>query len=420
MSNQKPSLYRQEALDRLSSPEQLDEAIVITGSGHWAALAGLLILIATALLWAFTARVPTRIEGQGILFSSGGQMVDAISTASGTLISAGPSVGAKVRKGDVLAEIEQPDAAARLEIARTQADAARGALEALRREQAAVADARQANAEARKASLVAQMRAAEQRRAAYEQLVGNQEKLAAGGAMTALAVQQTREQLASATLDIATARTGLLAISAEEFAARSEDQRRLFEQNQKLLLAEAEVKQLDLQLSLFGKVTSPADGTLVEWKAPFGAYASAGSRIASVASGKGSLQFVLYVPPAEGKRIAAGMPVNVELGGLEKEQWGTLVGRVLSVSEFPATREGMQANLQNDVLVARFSKDGAPFSVVVDLERDAATASGYRWSGGVGAAAALSAGTTGKARITIDSRTPASFLLPLLHKALGA
>lgn len=420
MSTSKPDLYRKEALDRLSSPEQLDEAIIITGSGHWAALAGLVLLIGASLAWALTARIPTRIEGQGILFSGGGQMVDAISTASGTLVAVDLPIGSRVRKGDILAEVVQPDIAAKLEVAKRQGEAISQALYLLRHELKVLAEARAANAVARKSALEMQMSAAEQRRTTYERQLGNQEKLAAGGVTTALAVQQAREQLASADLDIATARTALLTVSAEQFAAQAEDQRRLFEQNQKVLLAEAEVKQLDLQLTVFGKVTSPADGTLVEWKAPFGAYAPAGSRIAGVASGEGSLQFVLYVPPAEGKRIATGMPVNVELGGLEKEQWGTLVGRVLSVSEFPATREGMQATLQNDVLVTRFSKEGAPFSVVVDLERDAATASGYRWSGGVGATAALSAGTTGKARITIDSRTPASFLLPLLHKALGA
>ncbi|MDH6233111.1 HlyD family secretion protein [Mesorhizobium soli] len=420
MNNQKSNLYRQEALDRLSSPEQLDEAIVITGSGSWAALLGLLILLATATAWAFTASIPTRIEGQGILFSGGGQMVDAISTASGKLLPVGQLIGGSVRKGDVLAEIDQPDASAKLALAKAQAEAAKEALQALRREQKAVADARLANAEARKASLEVQMRAAEQRRTVYEQFVGNQEKLAAGGVTTALAVQQTREQLASATLDIATARTGLLAVAAEQFAAESEDQRRFFEQNQKVLAADAEVKQLDLQLSLFGKVTSPADGTLVEWKAPFGAFTPSGTRVASVAAGEGSLQFMLYVPPAQGKRIKAGMPVNVELGGLEKENWGTLVGRILSVSEFPSTPEGMQAVLQNDVLVTRFAKEGAPFAAVVELERDETTASGYRWSGGTGASAELSAGTTGTAKVTVDSRTPVSFLLPLLRKALGA
>ncbi len=419
MTAPKNNLYRQEALDRLSSPEQLDEAIVITGTGSWAALAGVLLLLATFTGWAFTAQIPTRIEGQGILFSGGGQVVDAISAASGTLMKPRVAIGDKVRQGDVLAEISQPDAAARFEAAKAQAQAANEALAMLRQERHAVAEARTANGAARKAALQAQIEAAEQRRAAYERLVGNQEKLAAGGVTTANAVQQAREQLASATLDMASARTGLLTLAAEQLAAESEDQRRLFEQNQKVLSAEAELRQVDLQLSLFGKVTSPADGTVVEWKAPFGAFAPAGSRVASIVSGEGSLQFMLYVPPAQGKRVTPGLPVHVELGGLEKEQWGTLVGRVLSVSEFPATREGMLAVLQNDGLVSRFSKDGAPFAVVVELERDAATASGYRWSGGMGAAATLSAGTTGAAKVTIDSRKPVSFLLPLIRKGLG-
>lgn len=419
MSTQNKALYRQEALDRLSSPEQLDEAIVITSPGGWMALTGVVLLLACFVVWGFTASIPTRIAGQGILLYGGGQVVDAMAAASGALTHRHVEIGDRVREGDVLAEVSQPDVATRLDLAKAQAAAASEALDALRREQTALAAARNDNAEARKAALEAQIDAAEQRQAAYRKFVENQERLAAGGVTTASAVQQAREQLSSASLDIATARTGLLTLSAEQLASRSEDERRLFEQQQKVLAAEAEVRQLDLQLSTFGKITSPSDGVVVEWKAPFGAYTQAGSRVASIASGDGSLQFMLYVPPAQGKRVQVGMPVHIELGGMQKEEWGTLVGRVKSISDFPATFEGMQSILQNEALVSRFSRDGAPFAVQVELERDPATASGYRWSGGTGALARLSPGTTGTARITVDSRQPASFVLPFLKKVTG-
>lgn len=420
MTEQKSNLFRQEALDRLSSPEQLDEAIVITSSGSWIAAVGVLLLLATFIVWAFTAHIPTRIQGQGILFSGGGQVVDAISSAPGTLLRPYVKVGDKVHKGDVIAEILQPDIAAKLDVAKAQAKANQDAYEAMRNQQAALINAKKANAEARKASLEAQIKAAEQRHAAYEKLVSAQEKLSAGGITTAAALQQAREQLANATLDLATARTGLLALAAEQLSMESDAQRVRFEQDQKTRATEAEIRQLEFQLSAYGKITSPADGTLVEWKTPFGAFTPAATRIASVASGKGSLEFMLYVPPAQGKRIEPGMPVYIELGGMQKEQWGTLVGHVRSVSDFPATREGMQAILQNDGLVSRFSKEGSPFGVIVELDHDATTVSGYRWSGGTGALANLSAGTTGTAKVTIDSRKPVSFLLPFIRKVSGA
>ena len=268
MSAQNKNLYRQEALDRLSSPEQLDEAIVITSPGGWMALAGVVVLLATFVVWGFTASIPTRISGQGILFYGGGQIVDAIAAASGPLTHRHAELGDRVRQGDVLAEISQPDISTRLEMAEAQASAARAAMDALRREQKVLGEARGDNAAARKAALEAQIKAAEQRRDAYRGFVENQEKLAAGGVTTASAVQQAREQLSNASLDIATARTGLLTLAAEQLAGRSEDERRLFEQEQKVLAAEAEVRQLDLQLSTFGKITSPTDGILVEWKRP--------------------------------------------------------------------------------------------------------------------------------------------------------
>ena len=60
-------IFRQVALERLSSPEQLDQLIPITSSRGWLALAGLIAIIIAALVWSFVARLPTQVAGQGLL-----------------------------------------------------------------------------------------------------------------------------------------------------------------------------------------------------------------------------------------------------------------------------------------------------------------------------------------------------------------
>lgn len=59
--------YRQTALDRLSSPEQLDQLLVATRPQGWLALAALLVLLASALVWASYGTVTTRITAQGVV-----------------------------------------------------------------------------------------------------------------------------------------------------------------------------------------------------------------------------------------------------------------------------------------------------------------------------------------------------------------
>ncbi|KQN78276.1 NHLP bacteriocin system secretion protein [Devosia sp. Leaf64] len=420
MSQSGDSLYRKEALDRLSSPEQLDEMISISSTGAWAGLIGILLLAATFVAWAILGAIPTRIEGQGMLFSGGGQVVDAVSLASGTLSTAGYSIGQHVPRGAVLAEIEQPEVVLQLAAARERVVALSDALNVLEGEQARLSSARASNAEARRAAYVDQVAAAGQRQEAYAARLEAQERLAASGNAANATVQQVREQLASANQDLASARAGLLTIDADLLAAQAVEQRDLRNSQQQLAAAQAEVAQLTLQNDQFGKVVSPVDGVLVEWKAPFGTQAGAGRPVASVASGEGQLQFMLYVPPGEAKRITTGMTVNVELEGFKKEQWGTLVGEVVSVSPFPATPEGILAVTQNTTLVGKFSQGGAPFAVVVQLIPDPSSPSGYQWSGGSGATTPLSAGTLGGGKVTVETRSPLSFVLPFLRQAGGA
>jgi len=420
MSHEGESLYRKEALDRLSSPEQLDEMIAISSTGAWAGLIGVLLLLATFVAWAILGSIPTRIEGKGMLFSGGGQVVDAVSLASGTLSSAGLAVGEKVRRGDVLAEVDQPEMALRLAAAETRVATLTQSMDDLAAEQQRLRETRTGNAEARRTALADQLSASEQRQEAYTARLESQQKLVAGGVAATASLQQVREQLALASQDVTNTRSALLAIDGDILASEAADQRDLRAARQQLADAQAELDQLTLQTEQFGKVFSPVDGVLVEWKAPFGTYSAAGRPVASVASGEGQLQFMLYVPPGEGKLIEAGMTVNVELDGFKKEQWGTLVGRVVSVSPFPATPEGMRAVTQNDTLVSRFSQSGAPFAVIVELVADGANPSGYEWSGGSGAPIPLSAGTLGGGKVTVESRSPISFILPFFRQAGGA
>ncbi|MFN3500303.1 MAG: hypothetical protein ACK40A_18070, partial [Pannonibacter indicus] len=84
-SNQAIRLFRQAALDRLSSPEQLDQLISLTRPRDLLAMLTLFALIALAIGWSILGRVPERVKGSGILITTGGRVVDAVATGDGTL-----------------------------------------------------------------------------------------------------------------------------------------------------------------------------------------------------------------------------------------------------------------------------------------------------------------------------------------------
>jgi hypothetical protein len=68
---QKP-IFRKAALERLSSPEQLDQLMQVTTPKGWLALIALTGLLVMAVILGFVARIPITVTGQCILLDSGG------------------------------------------------------------------------------------------------------------------------------------------------------------------------------------------------------------------------------------------------------------------------------------------------------------------------------------------------------------
>jgi len=68
---QKP-IFRKAALERLSSPEQLDQLMQVTTPKGWLALIALTGLLVMVVVFGFVARIPITVTGQCILLDSGG------------------------------------------------------------------------------------------------------------------------------------------------------------------------------------------------------------------------------------------------------------------------------------------------------------------------------------------------------------
>ncbi len=64
------NLFRQEALERLSSPERLDELMTIVNLKTWLPLGTIGILLGLGLIWSLVGRIPVTTSGRGKLVYS--------------------------------------------------------------------------------------------------------------------------------------------------------------------------------------------------------------------------------------------------------------------------------------------------------------------------------------------------------------
>lgn len=59
-------LFRQTALEKVSSPEQLNDYIKVTNPSIWVILAAAFALLGSAIFWACTGSIPTYLSATGI------------------------------------------------------------------------------------------------------------------------------------------------------------------------------------------------------------------------------------------------------------------------------------------------------------------------------------------------------------------
>ena len=102
----KKDLYRQSALDRLSSPDQLEQLMQVISLKGWIALSGLCIVLAGAIAWGIFGSIPNNISGQGLLIKSGG--IEKVSTlGAGQITKVNVEASSFVEENEIVAEIDK-------------------------------------------------------------------------------------------------------------------------------------------------------------------------------------------------------------------------------------------------------------------------------------------------------------------------
>lgn len=67
------NIFRKSSLERISSPEQLNEYVKITNPSVWYVILGLFSLLIAAGIWAFTGTIPQTVQMTGVAFTNEAQ-----------------------------------------------------------------------------------------------------------------------------------------------------------------------------------------------------------------------------------------------------------------------------------------------------------------------------------------------------------
>lgn len=411
-------IFRSVALERLSSPEQLDQLMQVTTPRGWLGLAAMGGLLVTAAVWSVLGNIPERINGQGILIRSGG-VLEVESPSGGRVADLAVRVGEVITEGQVVARIDQQDLVDQIRQARAQV--ANLEAEARRLAEFGDRDARLQSAylERQRTNLRQSIAAGETSMRALQQKIDNEQQLVAQGLITRQALLSTVQEFEGVKEKVRASRSELLQLDVQALQVTSKKEEERQGNLAKLYEARRELERLENQHRSTSEVTSLYTGRVLELMTEQGSMVERGNPILTVdLTGKAvkNLEAVVYIPSVHGKKVKPGMEIQIAPSTVRKEEYGYLLGRVTYVSDFPVTPQGMRRVLKNEQLVSALSGTDAPYEVHADLLPDPSSSSSYRWSSSGGPPIRLQSGTLAGASIVVERRRPILMVIPQLRR----
>ena len=410
--------YRKAVLELHQSPERLNELITVSKPTGWIALCIVVLLLSGCVIWSVLGRLPTNVAGPGILLSEGGRIYEVTAISDGALSNMAVRVGDRVEPDQLLAEITQADAEREIRGARAQladriADLARAI--SYRDEEAKL---RGESITRQQQALDLRVRLGRQREETLRQRIQTTETLFRDRIVTQSEVLTLQQELAVVLQDASNANSEYARLEAEELQINNTAARRIREAEAALDEAGRRVNTIEEALEYTSRILAPVAGEVKEMRALQGARMRSGQTVLTLESRGVGIEAVIFLSPSNGSRVKVGMPVRIAPSNAPREEYGTVTGHVVSISNFPLSFEAIQASVRNEGLARSFMERGPPYEAIVRLERDAATASGYRWTSGKGVSVVLASGTTLTADVTIEFRRPIEIVIPALRDLL--
>jgi HlyD family secretion protein len=431
-------IFRQAALDRLSSPEQLDQLMQVTTPKSWMALLAFGVLLLTALVWGLFGELPTRVKGRGILLKSGGVFVVA-ARGEGNVLDLFAQNGDVVTNDQLLARVSQPELEIKLRQALTNWGGLQASLQVLLSNQTVERSLDTDDLSSQAKMFQGIISNSSNQVIALVARTNVEQGLYDEGLISKIQYLETQNALYAAQYDLYHAQVQYEQLDMARFQAKSRRDQLLSDRQEQVRQAQNQVEYLSNMCVLNTEVRSPFGGEVLEVRVKAGDLITANTPIATLQSVTNKLEARLYLSAADGKLLdrgfhplrgkkqsrpvlqsAASPPMEVLLApvSVKKEEYGFMRGTVEYVSPYPVTPQGMLLTLENPTLVAEFTQMGAPIQVTVRLQKTN-TESGFLWTSADGPPIRISSGTLCEGTITIGHQSPISLMLPFLNRKAG-
>ena len=411
-------IFRKVALERLSSPEQLDQLLQVTDPKGWLALGALGLLILTSVGWGIFGSIPTEARGEGILLRQGG-VSSLVAAENGQVEEILVSVGDVIRKGQPVARIRQEELLRQIQDSRDKLADARSEYQDLLRYAGQQRRLRDRDLAQQRANLEQTIKALERQVELVRERIASERELLKDGLITKQTVLASEQSLNTAQDQLASARLELNGLELKRVEAEQQADQQVETRETRIRDLEIELRERQARLGETTRVTANRAGRVLELLVDRGDVVNPGTALLNLEVVSDDLMAVLFVPATAGKRVERGMAVRVSPSTVKREEFGSILGRVVWAAEYPSTSRGMTRLLGNEALVQKLMTEGPPIQVNVVLDRSPETPSGFRWSSSTGPSVKISSGTLATGDVVVRQEAPINLLIPKVREKLG-
>lgn len=405
--------FRKSALEKLSTPEKLDQLIKVTNRKAWIALLTIALAIGTAVVWSIFGKVKTKIDVVGII--QGGEVHEVVATSQGQLVELNVKIGSKVKKGDIIATLHQPELSQQIEDAKailTDRNFEMGKIVSYGGQGSQLQN--EFISQTRK-SILGEIDSERKKLDFLYNQLESENTLLGKGLIIKSQVANTKQQIEASKNTIERLKGQMAETSSQQNNVNFDLQQKLTLQNQRIAEAKRNLEFLTERFDTQKNIRSPYDGEVVEVLTDRGVVVGTGTPLFKLKNQKDDtkkITSVLYISSKDGKKIKKGMEALVAPSTVQPQEFGFIKGKVTYISDFPITQQGMLNSVKNDQLAKGLLAMGPLFEVHVDFEKDPESFSGFRWTSAKGPDVKIKEGTSCMGKITIYEERPVTIVVP--------
>ena len=410
-------IFSKEALEAASNPDEMDHALQVVRAKLWIPLFGIGIVVVVGLAWSFVGRMPVNVTGFGVLINPGNVKV-VQSQAPGLVEKVSVKPGDQLQEGDIVAVLQQPALEQLLQQAKENYD-----------------EINKTNSEALEANqnqFLAQLASIERQKQLLtegKELSGNVNQslekrnqalleLAKDNLVSSEMLLQSESSLVEIKTKMAGYDAQIQALDLSLEQAKQKNIQTEFTLKNQIDESRRAVEKMELQLENNRHIRSKSGGKVMQLMVSAGTAVAFGTPVLSVATDESTqaMKNLCYFSVKDGKKIKLGMTIQVTPSTVKRERYGSIVGKVVSVSSFPVSQEAAMNIVGSKELAFALTGQGAMIEVETELQGASSpdSESGYEWTSR-NPPVAVSQGTTTVNRVRVDDRAPITYVLPLLR-----